>query len=120
MVNVCLTITDYRYVSVNAKHFYGELREHGIDNPERHGVSFEMDAAEAHAFSGQGNVAGTPGAWQSGDRSYRFASRVSLLNASLQCAKEVFGEDVAVYLGEDVCLPLESMNKISSESINEN
>ena len=114
MINVCLTVTDYKGVCPSSTHLYGELREHGVDDPERHGVCFEMNKTQARAFSEQGNVAGTSSEWMAGDHSYRFAKRRDLLNAALRCAREAFGEDVQVYLGDDYRLPLESMTRIES------
>ena len=113
VTNVCLTVTDYRDACPGATHLYGDLREHGVDDPERNGVCFTMDKEEAHVMSEDGNVLGTSGEWMEGDHSYRFSTRRLLLDAARRCAREIYGDDVVIYLGDDVRLPLDSMSRIN-------
>ena len=112
---VCLTITTYRRWVPRAIHYFGELREYdveyGADGPERNGVWFEMTAKDTARVNEKDGLVGQTGAWQVGDHHYAFLSREGVLKAAIPCAREAYGEDVEVYVG-NIAMALEDMVRL--------
>jgi len=96
---VCLKITTWRGV-IGATHYYGKLREYDAEwNVEDLRVKHLLTAEQAAFINKQDGMVGKSFAYETGDPSERFDDEESVKEAAIQMAREKWGADVEIYLG---------------------
>jgi len=96
---VCLTITTWRGL-VGATHFYGRLREYdGEWNAEELRVKHPLTAEQADVMNEKDGTVGKSFAYEAGEPSERFDDEQSVKEAAISAAREKWGEDVEIYVG---------------------
>lgn len=107
---VCLTITTWR--ETGGTHFYGRLREYDGEWTEKDlRVKYLLTAEQADAINEQDGITRRSCAYEAGEPSERFDTEQGVKEAAIRMAREKWGEDVEIYLGNPA-RALENMEKL--------
>ena len=95
-----LNITTFRDEDCSATHYYGQMREYGMEGGEIiFRVCYPLTAKQAAYINEKDGSTGKSYAYDEGDPSERFDDTASLKKAAVHMAQEKYGDDVEVYVG---------------------
>lgn len=101
-LDVCLHVTSFNIVLSYAKHFFGSMFLYDVDfhNKEAYRKRWELRRKITKKEAAKWNKQDDSYVWEAGDSTNRFNSHASIERAAIKFAKEKWGNNINIYLGD--------------------